>query len=155
MNPEIFNPALWLSFTSIMLFAYWLVYCMGSPLASNPKDIDTGGILFFIPFTMAKNRMLENNLTRVRQEFTASMLQTTDPKTRQELRKQYKEDTIVIGREFFVWERSILCPICLHWWLTVLVMLAAVICGWSDFYAYPLQTCFVYLLNHFIIRKIA
>jgi hypothetical protein len=156
MNPEYFNPSLWIAFTSIMLFSYWLVYCMGSPLASNPRDIDTGGILFFIPLAMARRRLKENDLlARQRTELTQSLLATSDPKTRQEFISQYREDIMVLGRMFFAWERSFLCPICLHWWLTVLVVLLALMFGWADIYTYPLQTAFVYLVNHFIIRKIS
>lgn len=154
MNPEILT--LWLSFTSVMLFSYWLVYCMGSPLADQPRDIDTGGIFFFVPLYLATRRLKQVDLLAAqRREYTSAMLNSDDPKTRQELTKMYRETIMILGRMFFTWERSLLCPICLHWWLTVLVMLLALIFGWSAFYIYPIQTIFVYLLNHLIIRKIA
>lgn len=153
---EVFTPTLWLSFSSIMLFAYWLVYCMGSPLADQPRDIDKGAILFFIPMWFAIRRLKENDLyAGMRNELYNGLIQNKDPKNRQEWRKQHREDLIVIGREFFTWERSLLCPICLHWWLTVLLMPLALVFGWSAFFIFPLQTIFVYLLNHFFIRKIA
>jgi hypothetical protein len=69
--------------------------------------------------------------------------------------KQWRRQYFETARDFFNWERSILCPICLHWWLTVIVVGVLFSVG----YWHGLDTLglcgIVYLTNHFIIRKIA
>jgi hypothetical protein len=129
---------------------------MGSPLADKPSDIDTGGIFFFIPFYLAKRKLIQKDIfAALRSELYTLIVDGRDPKRRQEAINQFNQDVIVLGRMFFTWERSILCPICLHWWLTVILMLLAWVFGWNVFFEFPLQTIFVYLVNHFFIRKIA
>lgn len=153
---EIFLPTVWLSLTILMLFSYWLVYCMGSPLADQPRDIDKGAIFFFIPMSLATRRLKQKDLfAGLRTDLYSGLVGNEDQRNRQQWIKQHREDVVVIGREFFTWERSLLCPICLHWWLTVILLILAILFGWNVFFEFPLQTIFVYLINHFFIRKIA
>lgn len=150
------NWPLWAVFTVIMLFSYWLNYCMGSPLADKADSVDTGAILFFFPYWLAKRRLVETgNLQSIKTSQAERMQLISEPVTKKRQQKSDKLHNYVQGREFFTWERSLLCPICLHWWLTLLVALISLPAGWQFIYQYPFQAAFAYLVNHFIIRKIA
>lgn len=141
---------------AVMLFSYWFVYAMGSPLADKISDVDVGAILFFIPWWMATRRMKqwhlhEDVLTEWRQEAQVTNGSVSTVRGYKEWRRRYFET----ARDFFSWERSILCPICLHWWLTVIVVAILFAVGyWRGLDTLGLCGV-VYLTNHFIIRKIA
>lgn len=153
---DLLNWTLWGVYTVIMLFSYWLVYCMGSPLADKPADVDPGAILGFIPRWLANRRLKQEWLLGdFRHALTEDLLATEDVRVRLKLRKDARLDALIVGREFFTWERSLLCPICLHWWLTVLVVLISLLAGWPHLYQPILQAALAYLLNHLVIRKIA
>lgn len=137
-----------------MLLAYWFNYCMGTPLHENPSKVDVGAILFFLPRWLADRRLKRVNKWR---EYKEKLLEqwevTSDPIMRHKLYKDNLQDRYDAGRNLFTWERSILCPICFHWWLTVIfvgVMLLLV--GFTGFEL--LLVAFIYLVNHFILRKI-
>jgi hypothetical protein len=142
--------------TGIMLFAYWFTYVAGSPLADKADNIDGGAFLIAWPYELAIRRLVRAGLWKgITSSFVQDMQVTSDPAVRARMRKDHKVDTIMKGREFFTWERSLLCPICLHFWLTVLVgfvfILFDIMHARADFFL----AAFVYLVNHFIIRKIS
>lgn len=141
--------------TGLMLFAHWFNFITGTPLA-DPDKVDVRAILFGLPYAMAARRLkLEGIFTKMRAAMSQELLVTSDPKTRNGLKKDNRASIYLTGRDFFTWEKSILCPICLHWWLTVIVamvLLAFDLMGArGDFFL----GAFTYLVNHFIIRKIA
>lgn len=141
--------------TALMLFAYWFNYVMGGPLA-EPSKVDAGAFLFVIPNSWAIARLKDLNIYKdFHQDFIQEISMTQDKKTRLGLVKDHKLTAYLAGREFFTWERSVLCPICFHWWLTIAV--GAVLLGFNLLHArehVPLAA-FTYLVNHFIIRKIS
>jgi hypothetical protein len=150
------NWDLIITLTGLMLFAYWLTYIMGSPLASKPEDIDGKAILVAFPFELAIRRLVKAGLwNKISQELIQDMQVTSDPATRAEMKTDHVVSTIVKGRSFFTWERSLLCPICLHWWLTVVVGLVFILFDIMHARADFLLAAFVYLVNHLIIRKIS
>lgn len=149
------NYELILTLTGIMLFAYWFTFIMGSPLA-DPDKVNPREILFGIPLWMATRRL---KMAKVWADSRASQLEelsmTKDPGTKKGLEKDHRLAILLAGREFFTWEKSILCPICLHWWVTVIVGIALLITDTFNARADFFLAAFVYLANHFIIRKIA
>lgn len=150
------NWELILILTSIMLFAYWLNYAMGSPLADNQNDVDVKAILFDFPQWLAIRRLkqfgeYDRYITQYRKELSL----TSELGQKEKTRLDFKKNMFISGREFFTWERSLLCAICLHWWLsiivgTILIWISFVQTG-SDYFTGFLT----YLVLHLVIRKIA
>jgi|SRR5687767_15278343 len=142
--------------TGIMLFSYWLNYCMGSPMADKIDKVDVGAILFFIPRHFSDNRLARAHvLVEMWEDHNAALVMTKEPVRFRELRVDFERDRYEAGRKFFTWERSILCPVCLHWWLTVLVISICLIFDWLRVRDHIAVAGFIYLANHFIIRKIS
>jgi hypothetical protein len=142
--------------TAIMLFAYWLVYCMGSPLADDIRDVDIRGILFFFPWWLGRKRMVQWHLhDEALKEWRDEDQITSGSRSKLQAYREWRRRYFSTAREFFTWERSLLCPICLHWWLTVIVVAAL----FAFRYWHGLDTLLlcglVYLVNHFFIRKIS
>lgn len=151
----------WGLLLGIALFAYWLNYCMGTPLADDEtkanRGVDVGAIFFFVPHWMAKRRLKDHNLlAEFRHTLAEDLLAVPrDPVRRLELRKSAREDMYLAGRKFFTWERSILCPICLHYWLSVLIVGMILLTGYSHIFHGWGQLVLAYLVTHLIIRKLA
>ena len=145
-----------LTLTGIMLFAYWINYAMGSPLATKREDVDPKAILFFIPSALGDRRLEEYGLYEERQKKLREELELTKDKRTAELTViDARLEDFLISRELFTWERSLLCPVCLHWWLSVLM---GVVYLWFDIFgarADFLQATLTYLVLHLIIRKIS
>lgn len=142
-------------FTGVMLFAYWLHYCMGNPMAKDVEDVDVGAIFFSLPAWLADRRLVRQlTLTEILEAQREELNVTSDPVKLADLLRDHARERYEAGRKFFSWEKSFLCPICLHWWLTLLVAAVCLIFGWvylRDAGAVALT----YLVNHFFIRKIA
>jgi len=142
--------------TAIMLFSYWFNYVLGGPLADDIHRVDPKAILFSFPNYLAIRRLKHLKVYReMTRQLSDELAMTKDEVTKQRLRQDKKRDIYVAGREFFTWERSLLCPICLHWWLSVI---AGIILIWSgvaqtgvDYFTGFLA----YLVNHLLIRKIS
>jgi hypothetical protein len=144
---------IWL--TGLMLFAYWLNYVMGSPLADGAHRPDPGAILARFPRWLAIRRLIQNEaIDPINDQIHEELAVTTDSKTRAGLIKDWKRNLIEQGREFFTWEKSLLCPICLHWWLTLIFGAACLSFNLLHAREDLLLAGFTYLLNHLFIRKI-
>lgn len=142
--------------TGIMLFAYWFNYLMGGPLSDDANNIDTKAILFAIPNGMAIARLKSLKVYRdMTRQLTDELAMTKDEVTKQRLRQDKKRDIYVAGREFFTWERSILCPICFHWWLSVIAGVLLIYFGVAQTGADYFTGFLAYLVNHLLIRKIS
>lgn len=142
--------------TGIMLFAYWFNYIMGGPLSDDVKNVDPKAILFAIPNALATRRLKHaGRLLELRAAALSEVALTSDPRTKLQLLEDKKLDIYLEGRKLFTWERSLLCPICLHWWLTLLV--GAVLIFFDAFNARAdfFIAGFIYLVNHLLIRKIS
>lgn len=144
---------LWL--TGIMLFSYWFNYVMGSPLADPPNKPDVKAILFDVPNYLAVRRLHNvGALPKFMDQLLDELAVTSDPRSRNGLKTDNKLNTYLAGREFFTWERIILCPICFHFWLSLtfaVILLSFDLMNARQDY---LLGCFTYLINHLIIRKI-
>ena len=142
--------------TGLMLFAHWFNYIMGTPMADRPDGVHPREILFGIPYTLAVWRLKRKKLYYdVRRDQTRELKMAVDARTRNGVKIDHRLDLYLLGREFFTWEKSLLCPICFHWWLTVFV---GVFFYWCDVFnarADFLLAAFTYLVNHFLIRKIS
>lgn len=150
------NWELILLLTGIMLFAYWLNYIMGSPLADKPEDVDIKAILFDIPNAMALKRLNDLDLLKARTKSLMNDLSvTSDPAVRVKTRNDHKLDDYIAGREFFTWERAFLCPICLHFWATIITAVILLVRDSYDARDDFFQGAFTYLVLHLIIRKIS
>lgn len=150
------NWELILLLTGIMLFAYWLNYIMGSPLADKPEDVDPKAILFWFPQSLAKSRLIQHNVfMNLYNNHLEELSLTSNIIVAHQTKVDFKKNILVAGREFFTWERAILCPICLHWWLSVNV--GIYLLGMNAFDARDdfFQAAFTYLVLHLIIRKIS
>lgn len=139
----------------IMLFAYWLNYIMGSPLADKPDDIDERAILFSFPFWLAKRRLDKGYFTEMKSNFYQEINVTSDYITKVGLKRDFRKNVLLKGRELFTWERAFLCAICLHWWATVLTGYVFIIFDLFNARQDFFEACFVYLVLHLVIRKIA
>lgn len=149
---------IWL--TGIMLFTYWLNYIMGRPNAEDIQKVDMSGILFWVPLWLAKCRLnscyqLKKKVDEIREQFFEEIKVTGDFLVQHQLIRDQNREIFRVGREMFTWERSITCPICLHWWLTVIF--GSVCLTFNLLHAREdyLLAGFTYLLNHFFIRKIS
>lgn len=150
------NWELAILFTGVMLFSYWINYAMGGPLSDDERKVDVGAILFFIPKWLAIRRLKKIGIFHeALSEILQELAMTKNPRTRKALAKDKKRDLYLSGREFFTWERSFLCAICFHFWLTLLVGLGLIwfdaLHARADFFI----GVFYYLGNHFFIRKIS
>jgi hypothetical protein len=142
--------------TGLMLFAYWLHYCMGSPMAMDVEDVDVGAILFSIPAWLADRRLVHQlTLTDILEAQREELNVTSDPVKLADLMVDHARDRYEAGRKFFTWEKSFLCPICLHWWLTVIVVGLALVFNWLQIRDHAGAAALIYLINHLFIRKIA
>lgn len=142
--------------TGLMLFCYWLNYIMGGPLSDDVQKIDVKAILFSLPYFLAIHRLKRMDLyKKIHSSFVAELQITSDRSAKEKLRLDHKLEMYLAGRQFFIWERSLLCPICLHWWLTVLVGFVLITMDCMNARADFFIASFVYLLNHLIIRKIS
>lgn len=152
----IINWELFLWLTGIMLFAYWFIYAVGGPLSDDPKKVDERAILFNIPNGLATRRLAAKGLMKgIRKSLTQELIMTTDPVVRIGLIRDKRKDAFLIGREFFTWERSLLCPVCLHWWLTIIFAALVLALDLLHARANFLPGVLVYFVNHLIIRKIS
>lgn len=143
-----------MALTGLMLFSHWLNYIMGLPLADAGK-VNVREILFFVPEYLARRRLKRLGLfDKLSKQQSQEIAMASDPKTRRELKTDQREDLYLAGREFFTWEKSLLCPVCFHWWLTVIVGALFLIFDVLDARADFFLGAFTYLVNHFIIRKI-
>lgn len=140
---------------SIMLFSYWLVYIMGSPLADKADDIDERAILFSFPLWLAKRRLTPEYLKDMKSRYYQEMNLASDYVVKIGLKRDLNKNILLKGRELFTWERSLLCPICLHWWATLIFGIISL--SFDLFHAREdfFIAGFVYLVLHLIIRKIA
>lgn len=149
------NWDLILTLTGLMLFSYWLNYIMGGPLA-DPGKVNIREILFWLPERMARRRLKKLGvLHKIESRNANEIMMTQDPETKRKLKEDQREDVYLAGREFFTWEKSLLCPICFHWWLTLIVGLVLLAFDAMNARADLFLAAFVYLVNHFIIRKIS
>ena len=150
------NVELILILTGVMLFSYWLNYVMGGPLSDDPRKVDVKAILFKFPYWLAKNKLIMKNLYwNTRESARQELKLTNDVRTRNQIRLEKRRDMYLMGRDFFTWERTFLCPICLHFWLTVVLAFPFL---WMDLFNARedfFLAVFVYLTNHLIIRKIS
>jgi hypothetical protein len=141
--------------TGIMLFAYWLNYVMGTPLADDPKHVDPDAFLAYIPLGLARARLRQvGKLADMEYGYAADMEHIKDAVRQRQLDKDARRDMIVTGRQLFGWERALLCPVCLHWWLTVIFMAICLTFDYYQAHAHLGAAAFTYLVNHFFIRKI-
>lgn len=140
--------------TGIMLFAHWFAYLTGVPLG-EPSRVDPGAILFFVPYYLAKRRMRGNLFDRAVEAWREELSMTGDTIGAVEALRHHRHNVVVQARPLFTWERGLLCPVCLHWWLSFWA-------GWTwlvaqHFHTPPLDLAvgaLTYLFLHFIIRKI-
>jgi hypothetical protein len=149
---------IWL--TGLMLFTYWFNYVMGSPAADDIAKVDVNGILFELPFSLAYRRLImrrdrKAKLESIEEHYREEQSVTSDPLTEWGLYEDERREIFRVGREFFTWERSITCPICLHWWLTVIFGAVCISLNLLHAREDYLLAGFTYLLNHLFIRKIA
>ena len=145
-----------LTLTGIMLFAYWLNYIMGSPLAAKPDDVDPKAILFEFPYFLAIRRLKEYGVYLEYQNKLVEELAVTKDKINQEKAiVDSKLDKMLAGRELFTWERALLCAVCSHWWFSVIVGIIFVSFDLLNARADFLQAALTYLVLHLIIRKIS
>ena len=140
--------------TFIMFFAHWFAYIAGQPLA-EPSRVDPGAILFFIPYYLARARMKGFLFDRAVRAWQEELSLTSDSIGAVEALRNHRHNVVVQGRLLFTWERGLLCPVCLHFWLSWWA-------GWIWLMVYhfrelPLDVAvgaFTYFFLHFIIRKI-
>lgn len=135
---------------TLSLFPYWFSFSMGNPLAKE-ESIDVHAILFFIPLSFAIKRLEDNNLLSCIVDHQDEEMKLEKNIWRQmEAREAQKKALYVAGRDFFTWEKMFLCPVCLHFWLTVVAFPFALIFLSSEF----LPFVFLYFVTHLFIRKI-
>lgn len=135
-------------FLGCMLYAYWLNYCMGSPMAKDVSDVDVNAIFFFFPYMLAVRKLKRYHLwADIEKDWRQELAVTHGARQQSQARREFMRNVYDAGREFFTWEKAILCPVCFHFWLTLIV--------WALFiHDQILLSSLYYLANHFFIRKI-
>lgn len=138
--------------TGLMLFAHWSGYVMGAPLTTH---VDSGAILFLVPYHLAVQRLKLTHrwdavLEGWRQEYRA----TGDDHERARALRNHRAEVVLTAQPVFTWERSLLCPVCLHWWLTLNTMLAWYFLDTHVAVAHLGTAALTYLFLHLLIRKI-
>lgn len=142
-------------FTSLALFAYWLNFVMGGPLADAQK-VDPDAMLFFIPFKLAAIRLKNKGLlTDIVAEQMDEIKLSRDPFVWTKLVSDHRLAIYLKGRELFTWEKALLCPVCFHWWITLIVGFMLFIFDGFNIRTDFLFAAFLYLVNHLLIRKIS
>lgn len=141
-----------MAMTGVMLFAYWFNYIMGSPLSDEPKPRE---ILFWVPYNLAVRRLIQSKqFGKIKAAQSAELEIVSDQRTRRQLVDDQRLAIFLEGRDLFTWEKSLLCPICFHFWLTIAVgvvfLLFDILNARADFWL----AGFSYLSTHFLIRKI-
>lgn len=145
-----------LTLTGLMFLAYWWAYITGGPLSKKADDVDPGAILFGIPYRLAMRRLSRAAmLYQILENQAAEMELTKGQIDRKELARDHRLDLFLTGRKLFTWERALFCPVCLHWWLTILVGIVFTIFDLLGAREGIFLAGFVYLVNHFLIRKIS
>jgi hypothetical protein len=122
---------------------------MGSPLADDVKHVDVDSIFFFFPYMLAVRKLKKYHLWNdIDEEWRREINVTHGSKSKLQARRDHMREVFATGREFFTWERGLLCPVCFHFWLTLFV--------WALFIQDAiLISALFYLANHFLIRKIS
>lgn len=138
----------------IMLFAYWFAYCVGSPMA-DAMHVDASAILFFIPYSLAKRRMRGNLFDQAVEAWRQELSFSHDTIGAVQALRNHRHNLVVQGRELFGWERSLLCPVCLHWWLSLIAGADWLLITHGSSAAVDLAVgSLTYLSLHLFIRKI-
>lgn len=142
------------SLTGIMLFCYWFNYAIGNPLAPF-EHVDSRAILFWLPLYLVERRLKEvDRYHDFVESLTDQLAVTEDPLVRTDLYLEARTNRMVKGRSLFTWERALLCPVCLHFWLTVIFVAACLLLNQLHARECLPLAAFTYLVNHFFIRKI-
>lgn len=142
--------------SGLMFFSYWLNYVMGGPLSDDTKRVDVRAILFAIPNALAIRRLRRLHIySDLVADWYQQIQMTKDLKLMHQLKQDGRLDIYLAGREFFTWERSLLCPVCFHWWITLLVGVVLLCFDLLNARADFFLAVFAYLVNHFLIRKIS
>lgn len=141
--------------TSIMLFCYWFNYILGGPLSDNPKDVNERAILFRFPLWLAKRKITPKYIQEMKSHFYEELNVTSDFITKVGLNRDMRKNIFLKGRELFSWEKSILCPICFHYWLSVIAGFFLIWYGVAETRADYFTGFLTYLVNHLLIRKIS
>lgn len=150
------NYELILLLTGVMLFCYWFNYVMGGPLSDDDRDVNVKAILFSFPKYLAVKRLKKKRVYRdILHQYIQEQEMTRDEVRKEQLRTDHLRGMYISGREFFTWEKSLLCPICLHWWLTVLVAVVLLSFDLLNARADFFIGAFTYLVNHLLIRKLS
>lgn len=145
------NWDLILLMTSLALFSYWINFVMGNPLADK---VDTKAMLFSIPFFFSVRRLRKNHmLTDIVADQFHELGITSDDRTRQKLKHDHRVDLYMSGREYFTWEKVLLCSVCFHWWISLLAVIGMIAFNIFGARADLLLVVFLYLFNHLLIRK--
>lgn len=140
--------------TFTMFFAHWFAYVAGHPLA-EPSRVAPDAILFWVPYCLARRRMRGYLFDQAVRAWQEELSLTSDAIGAVEALRHHRHNVVVQARVLFTWERGLLCPVCLHWWLSWWA-------GWTwvaidHLREFPLDLgvgAFTYLFLHFIIRKI-
>jgi hypothetical protein len=135
-----------------MFFCDWNNYVLGRPLAT---DYDVTSIMFWLPEALARRKIRRRHMLIWRDEadetVIAEMAATKDPTQRQEIWQSHRRYVYEYGRQFFTWEKAFLCPVCLHWWLSLIFLGVMWAFGYTFDHGIALL---LYLMTHYLIKKI-
>lgn len=148
------NTPLIMTLAGVMLFAHWFAYIMGNPLA-DPGKVDTKAILFWVPFSLSYRRLKRAGLDKkIIQRHANEIMMASDPVTKRGLQDDQVQEVYLMGRDLFTWEKSLLCPVCFHWWATLIVGVVLITFDLLNARADIFLAAFTYLFTHLLIRKI-
>lgn len=132
-------------------FNYFLDYCLGHPMSDK---VETKAIFFRYSLFLAKRRV---SVQKEKQLVSAlaPLLNSDDPDTRAQGKKQLNLSFIVAGRDLFTWEQAFgMCPYCTNFWI-------ALATAFIGFFFLPLTIIDPILLfimqpifSHTILRKL-
>lgn len=130
------------------LLVYLLDYAFGQPGGEkwNSQELLSGWSLF-----LAKRRLKKESIYRdLERQLHQQLISAPDSYQRKLIRKNFNQLVFQQAREVFYYEKALgMCPICFHFWVTLIVFLLV-----NYFYFSVTLNTFVFsiLISHLIIR---
>lgn len=132
-------------------FNYFLDYCFGHPMSDKVSD---KAIFFRYSLFLAKRRVSMQKEKEIVAAL-APLLNSDNPDTRAQGKKQLNLSFVAAGRDLFTWEQAFgMCPYCTNFWIASFTALIA-------YFYFPLTAIDPILLfimqpifSHTILRKL-
>jgi hypothetical protein len=133
-------------------FSFLLDYCLGFP---NGDALNTRAIFFKYTLGLALRRVKKiGKFEEVKDSFSL-MTGSDDPQSRQQGKEQLALTIVLMGREFFTWERMVgMCPVCTNFYISTIAAGPFFFFIPLTYFSPGLYFIFIPVFSHLILRKI-